>query len=289
MSKTIVIGAKGQLGSDIMRAAQDHQEQRVGGVDFPQIDVRDAHGIDTLLNDERPDTVINLAAYHDVDRCEETPEDAFAVNTIAAYKLARSCELNGTRLIHFSTDYVFHETPEAEPLNETARPNPQSVYAASKYAGENLIRAYCENSVIIRTCGLYGQTPPNGKAYNFPLIMLKMAREGRPIKVVADQICTPTWTQPLAQLVLELAVHDLTGIVHATCQGQCSWYSFTQALFELAGLQADLTPVTTREYGSVAVRPPYSVLDNARLRAAGLDRLPHWRDALAGYLATISG
>jgi dTDP-4-dehydrorhamnose reductase len=282
--RLLIIGSKGQLGSDLMRLAQTRAGFSAVGLDRPEIDVCDAAGLAESLDAHRPDTLVNLAAFHEVDRCETEGESAFAVNAVGVLNGARACAERGIGYAVFSSDFVFHDSPDKRPFTESDAPDPRSVYALSRLVGERLAALYHPNALIVRTCGLYGLTPPAGKAYNFPDIMLRLAAQKKPLRVIADQVCTPTFTLPLAETLLDCLEAGLSGLVHATCQGGCSWYEFAQAIFELAGVAADLTPCTTAEYGQAATRPVFSVLKNARLKAAGLDRLPHWREALKEYL-----
>ena len=286
--KVLLIGSKGQLGTEISLLAETDPAVDLAGLDYPEVDVCDAAFLRRILDEHRPRAVINTAAFHQVDRCEKEVRRSFEVNAFGALNIARETARIKARLIHFSTDYVFHDNPAKTPFTEDDPPDPRSVYAVSKRSGELLIAAYHPDAVVVRTCGLYGAALPAGKQPNFVQTMLRLARSGKRIRVVDDQVCTPTWTRPLAKVVLNLLGAPITGVVHATCQGACSWFEFARAIFELEGIDADLHPVPSGEYPTPACRPPYSVLDNAGLREAGLDMLPHWREALEGYLRSQS-
>jgi dTDP-4-dehydrorhamnose reductase len=231
----------------------------------------------------QPDCIINTAAYHRVDECEDRPELAFAVNASGVYNLARAAQKIGASLVHFSTDYVF-DGAKRIPYTEADRPNPISVYGMSKWAGERLIARYCEKHYIIRTCGLYGAGGSASKGGNFVRSILRAAENGKPLRVVADQIVTPTSTADLARKVAELLDENVYGTYHMTNTGECSWFEFATEVLRLATVEAEITPVTSQEYGATAARPAYSVLDNARMRGLGIEELKPWQAALADFL-----
>jgi dTDP-4-dehydrorhamnose reductase len=199
--------------------------------------------------------------------------------------LAETCQVLGCVLVHFSTNYVFGvDRSRRVPLSETDVPGPLGIYAASKLAGEYLARAACPRHFVIRACGLFGVVEPGSTRRSFVELMLHLASKGERIRVVSDQICSPTLTDDLAAATLALIETDTYGLYHLTSAGQCSWHEFAQAIFELAGINADLHGVSTAEFGAPAQRPEYSVMANdvyARLR---LPPLRHWREALADYL-----
>jgi dTDP-4-dehydrorhamnose reductase len=278
---TLLIGAKGQLGSELRQAFNDDDLVPLAHADF---ELTDAGQVRETLLKYRPDLVLNTAAYHRVDECEDLPERAFAVNAIAVRNLAIAAKEIGSILVHFSTDYVF-DGQQRRPYREVDPPAPLSVYATSKLAGEYFVRAVLDRHFLIRTCGLYGVEGSRGKGGNFVETMLRLAREGREIRVVGDQVLTPTSAKDLARKVRQLAETGQYGLYHITNSGECSWYQFARAIFELAGLQPRLSETTSAAYGARAGRPAYSVLDNAKLRSLGLDDLHDWRDALKAYLA----
>jgi dTDP-4-dehydrorhamnose reductase len=276
-----IIGAGGQLASDLARALSAHELTRLRHQDF---DVCDADQVSAMLREAKPEVVINTAAYHRVDDCESEVGRAFEVNSVAPIRLAQVCrEMNAT-LVHISTDYVFGGQEKREPLSEEDFPAPVNVYGASKLAGEFGVRAVSDNHILVRTCGLYGVAGASGKGGNFVQLMLRLAGEGKEIKVVDDQVCTPTYTRDLADAIVALIERGERGLFHVTGQGECSWYRFAEEIFRLAGVQPSLTPTTTEAFGARATRPPYSVLDNAHLRAVGLEDLRPWQEALEAYL-----
>jgi dTDP-4-dehydrorhamnose reductase len=243
---------------------------------------------DTLraaLDDLRPDVVVNCAAYNFVDRAETEPPAAFAVNAWGVRDLALLCAERNCTLVHFSSDYVFGlDEARRTPWTEADPPGPVGVYGLSKLAGEYLVRALCPRHVVIRTCGLYGVWGSGGKGGNFVETMLRLAGQGKPIRIVADQVCTPSYTADVAAGTVALLAAGRPGLFHLTNAGSCSWYEFARAIFELARVPADVVPITSREYGASARRPAYSVLEPAACRALGLPPLRPWREALAAYL-----
>ncbi len=275
-----VLGAAGQLGRDLC--------PRLGGevmaLTRDSIDLARPETVRSVLPGLRPDVVINCAAYNFVDRAETEPQVAFAVNAWGVRELARVCaELNCT-LVHFSTDHVFGlDEQHRTPWTETDAPGPVSVYGLSKLAGEYLARALCPRHLVIRTCGLYG-FGGGGKGSNFVETMLRLAGQGRPLRVVADQICTPSYTGDVAAITVDLLARGKPGLYHVTNSGACSWHEFARAVFELAGVAAEVAAISSHEYGAAARRPAYSVLAPTGLAALGLSPLRPWREGLAAYL-----
>jgi len=278
---TLLIGANGQLGSELKQAFGDDSLVPLGHAD---LEVAEAAQVREAFARYRPDLVLNTAAYHRVDECEDEPERAFAVNAIAVRNLVQAAGEIGATLVHFSTDYVF-DGRQGRPYQEVDPPAPLNVYATSKLAGEYFVRATLERHFVIRTCGLYGLVGSRGKGGNFVETMLRLAREGREIRGVGDQVLTPTSAKDLAKKVRQLAETGQYGLYHITNSGECSWYQFAAAIFELAGMRPHLVETTSAAFGARAIRPASSVLDNANLRSLGLDDLRHWRDALADYLS----
>lgn len=278
---TLLIGANGQLGTELRAALEDHDLVPVTHAD---LELTDSVQVREIVGNVRPDLILNTAAYHQVDECEDEPERAFAVNALAVRSLALAAEEVGATLVHFSTDYVF-DGRRRRPYVETDRPGPLSVYAASKLAGEYFVRAIATRHFVVRTCGLYGLAGSRDRGGNFVETMLRLASEGREIRVVADQVVTPTAAKDLARKVRELVGTRAYGLYHITNSGACSWFQFARMIFELAGLQARLSETSSSAYGARARRPAYSVLDNANLRSLGLEDLRNWSGALKEYLA----
>jgi len=279
--KIVVLGSGGQLGRDLT--------PRLPGDVLPwtraEADLTRPRELRAALAAARPDVVVNCAAYNLVDRAESTPEDAFAVNAWGVRDLAAACRDLDCTLVHFSTDYVFgRDAGRRTPWAETDAPGPCSVYGLSEWVGERLVRESCPRHFVVRTCGLYGVWGSGGKGGNFVETMLRLAGQGKPLRVVTDQTCTPTYTADLAAAVAALLPTGRYGLYHLTNAGACTWHEFAAAIFELAGVAADLTPISSAQYGAAARRPAYSVLANAAYAAAGLPPLRPWREALAAYL-----
>ncbi len=282
---TLLIGADGQLGRELRQVFSDHDLVTLSHAD---LELTDSVQVKATVGKYRPDLILNTAAYHRVDECEDFPERAFAVNAIAVRELAIAAKEIGATLVHFSTDYVF-DGRQHRPYREGDVPRPLSVYATSKLAGEYFIQTALERYYLIRTCGLYGLAGSRSKAGNFVETMLRLAADGREIRVVGDQIVTPTSAKELARKVRQLVETDAYGLYHITNNGECSWYQFAQAILELSGVRSNLTEMTSATYGARATRPAYSVLDNANLRSLGLDDLSNWQDALKAYLTERAG
>jgi dTDP-4-dehydrorhamnose reductase len=279
----VVVGATGQLGSDLMRLWPVQTGDIALGLNHTQINVVDLDSVRTRLGAIRPRLVINTSAYHKVDEVETNPEKAFAVNAIGPRNLAVACnELNAV-LVHLSTDYVFSGSKGSTYL-ESDPVDPINGYGVSKVAGEMFIRSISYRYFIVRSSGLYGVSGPSGKGENFVDLMLRLARSGNPIKVVEDQVLTPTSTHSLAEQIALLSKSNAYGTYHATCQGSCSWFEFAQAIFDLSSLSPNLSTQTTIQSGAIARRPAFSVLDNANLRCLGIDQMPSWKSALKTYL-----
>jgi dTDP-4-dehydrorhamnose reductase len=280
--KVLLTGAKGQLGSDLLkvfRAAGDTVMPFTHG----QLDVCSEEQISKAMAEAKPEVVLNTAAYHRVDECEHQATLAFQVNGTAVMHLALASKAAGATLVHYSTDYVFGGYEKGSPYDETDLPAPVNVYGTSKVVGEHLISAYTDRYFAIRTCGLYGVAGSSGKGGNFVETMLKKAMAGDAIRVVDDQILTPTYTADLALATRNLILTGRYGLYHISSEGQCSWYDFTSYIFERAGLDAKLTPVKSSEFASPVRRPANSVLSKAKLRSVGVS-IPSWKDALPRYL-----
>ncbi len=284
--KYAVLGAAGQLGSDLCPRLTGE----VVRLARAQLDLTRRETVRAALAELRPDIFINCAAYNFVDQAESEPEAAFTVNAWGVRELARVCGELGIGLVHFSSDYVFGlDDSRRIPYAENDAPGPVSVYGLSKLAGEYLVRTYCPRHWIIRTCGLYGIHGSGGKGGNFVETMLRLAQQGKPLRVVADQICTPSYTVDVADSVVALLQSAPPGLYHVTNAGMTSWHDFARAIFELAGVKADLAPIPSGESERAARRPGYSVLANAACAKIGLAAPLPWRQALGAYLAERLG
>jgi dTDP-4-dehydrorhamnose reductase len=254
------------------------------------VDLTQPDTLKETLEALRPDVVVNCAAYNFVDRAESEPEAAFAVNVWGVRDLAELCRRLYLVLVHFSSDYVFGlEESRREPYDESEAPGPVGVYGLSKLAGEYLVRSLCPKHYVIRTCGLYGVRGSGGKGGNFVETMLRMAGNRELLRVVTDQICTPSYTADIAAATTDLVQTGQYGLYHLTNAGSCSWYEFARTIFELANIQADLSPIRSQERKAAARRPRYSVLAMNGFQTLNLAAPRHWREALAVYLRERGG
>ncbi len=227
-----VLGSGGQLGRDLV--------PRLRGEVLPltraDLDLAAPESIAPKLGEMKPDVVVNTAAYNFVDKAEAEPDAAFRVNAWGVRELAKACDAVGAKLVHFSTDYVFGlDAARTAPQTEADPPGPVSAYGLSKLAGEYLVRTFARRHLVIRTCGLYGVWGSGGKGTNFVETMLRVAGQGKPLRVVADQRCTPTYTADLADATAALIERDATGLLHVTNAGSMTWHEFA---VQRAGLRA---------------------------------------------------
>jgi dTDP-4-dehydrorhamnose reductase len=281
MTKYAVLGCSGQLGRDLCPRLSGE----VVGLTRAEVDLTHPESIRSVLSSLRPDVVVNCAAYNLVDRAESEAEAAFAVNGWGVRNLALICHDLTCTLVQFSSDYVFGlDASRQTPYAEAEAPGPVSVYGLSKLAGEYLVRALCPRHFVIRTCGLYGVWGSGGKGGNFVETMLRLAGEGKPLRVVSDQVCTPSYTVDVAEATAALLATGRYGLYHLTSAGSCAWYEFARTIFQLSGVAASLTPITSQEYAAAARRPNYSVLSMAAYERLGLRKLRPWQEALAAYL-----
>ncbi|MCF6188080.1 MAG: dTDP-4-dehydrorhamnose reductase [Desulfobulbaceae bacterium] len=271
--RILITGSGGQLGRDCAeRFSRNHQVVACNSAAF---DITDPERAKAVFAKHAPDVLVNCAAYTAVDRCEQDQSHCRAVNSTGPAVLARQCEKTGCRLIHISTDYVFDGKKKIpNPYTEYDLTCPLSVYGMSKLAGEQAIAEELENHLIIRTAWLYGM----GGA-NFLKTMLRLAvnNPGRSMNVVDDQMGSLTWSNRLAEQIEQLLDDALTGIVHATAEGFSSWYDGAVFFLQAMGVEADIVPCSTSEYPTPAHRPANSILENRRLKQAGLNRMVPWR------------
>jgi len=282
--KILLTGRNGQLGWELERALWPLGE--VAAFDRAGLDLADPGRIRSTLRDLKPEVIVNPAAYTAVDRAESEREAAFAINARAPGILAEEARRLGALLIHYSTDYVFDGT-KAGPYAEDDTPSPINVYGASKLEGENAIRASGARHWIFRTSWVYA---PRGK--NFLLNILRLAREGKPLRVVADQFGAPTSAAMLARATAKALTNHApppSGVYHMTAAGRTSWHGFASAILAEFGLHNPIAAIPSSEHPLPAKRPANSVLDNSRLAAAFDIRMPDWEDGLREAVATLSG
>ena len=281
MKKIAVIGANGQLGSDICSVSGNLYE--VIPLTHDQIEITDIDNLKEVLSGLKPDFLINTAAYHNVPKCEADPELSFKINGLGSLNLAKLSSDLGFKLIHFSTDYVFDGRKE-QPYLEEDKTNPLNVYAATKLTGEQFIQNYCEKYFVIRISGIYGKVPCRAKGGNFVSNMIKFAKEKPEVRVVTDEVLTPTPTYRIALNTLKLMETDKFGLYHMTCESQCSWYDFAKVIFEILKLKTPLLKAGVKDFPSNVKRPFYSVLENSKLKEIQLNEMPLWSDALTEFL-----
>ena len=277
--KILITGGKGMLGRTLQRELAEHE---LIVADLPDWDITDDTGFVTKVGEAKPDLIIHCAAMTKVDDCEAKRDLAFKLNEEGSRNVALAAKVCGARLFAISTDYVFSGEPPREPWawSETDIPRPRTVYGASKFAGEQMIQMILPEAVIIRIAWLYGAGGPS-----FVHTMAKLgAQEGAPLKVVNDQRGNPTSTKTVADVIKFLMTKpDVSGIVHGTCEDQCTWYDLTVELFRLLNLKREVVPCTTEEFPRPAPRPHNSALKKSVLNLLGY-RTPNWKDALAEFV-----
>jgi dTDP-4-dehydrorhamnose reductase len=271
--RALVTGGGGQLASDL-----EDQLTDVRALSRAELDITDDDAVAKAFEEAEPQVVFNCAAFHNVDVCETEEDRSFEVNARAVKRLAQRCEGAGAILVHLSTNYVF-DGRRPEPYAEDDRPNPRSIYALSKLAGEYAALAYCSRALVARSSGLYGQHGSASKGGNFVQRMIARAREQGQLKMVADQRLNPTFTADLASGLIEAVENGATGILHVTNSGECSWYEFTVEIMRLAEIDVPIEAVQTTPGG--VDRPLNGVLERSRPETP---RLRSWQDALAAYL-----
>jgi dTDP-4-dehydrorhamnose reductase len=279
--KILVTGVRGQLGHDVVEELTRRGIDAVG-VDIEEMDVTDKDSVDSVVRGAAPDAVIHCAAYTAVDAAEENEELCRRVNADGPRNIAGVCRELDIKMLQVSTDYVFDGRGDNfwRPEDEC---HPQSVYGQTKYEGELAVQNTLEKYFIVRIAWSFGV---NGK--NFVKTMLNLAKTHDTIRVVDDQVGSPTYTFDLARLLVDMVLTDRYGIYHATNEGICSWYDFACAIFEEAGVDVKVIPVSTEEYAAKAPRPANSRLDKEKLTENGFEKLPPWRDALKRFLLQLN-
>jgi dTDP-4-dehydrorhamnose reductase len=278
-----VIGANGQLGSDVLRAFARNGDE-VCPMTHSEIELADIDSVSRTLKESKPDIVVNTAAMHHVEKCEDAPEQAFAVNAIGARNLALVTADVGAVLMHVSTDYVF-DGRKGSPYEEEDAPQPLNVYGNSKLAGEYFVRSLSEKHFVLRTSAIYGKSPCRAKGgRNFIQLMLKLAGERDEIRVVDNEVVSPTSTAEMAQQLVALSRCDCYGLYHATAEGSCSWFEFARTIFALTHTADKLKIAGPNEFPAKVPRPKYSVLENKALKSHGLNRFGPWQAGLREYL-----
>ncbi|AFK22084.1 dTDP-4-dehydrorhamnose reductase [Pyrococcus sp. ST04] len=281
--KVAVIGATGQLGSDIVEVFSKDLTFEVIPLSHRDVDVTVLESL-KVLERIKPDVVINTAAYVRVDDAELHPEEAFRVNAIGALNVAKIAEKINAINVYISTDYVF-DGEKGKPYTEDDIPNPINVYGVSKYVGEIFTRNYSSRHYIIRVASLYGKKGARGKGGNFVEWVIERAKKEEKLRVVSDQFMSPTYTKDVAAgLAKFLKIMPEYGVYHMTNDGFCSWYEFTRAIFEILGWDVEVEPISSTELNRLAKRPKFSALSVKKLGNIGI-KMRHWKEALKDYLA----
>lgn len=274
--RALITGGGGQLASDLQALLGDEAVSR----SHAELDISDRDQLDRAFEEVKPDVVFNCAAFHNLDECERRPDSAWVTNVRAVADLAR----RGAKLVHLSTNYVF-DGRRPEPYAEDDLPAPRSAYAITKLGGEYAALAYGAGALVVRSSGLYGFAGNASKGGNFVQRMVTRARATGQLEMVADQRLQPTFTADLADALVDAVRRDTRGVVHLTNSGECSWFEFTQAIVENAGLDVPVEPTeTVIEPGGID-RPLNGVLARPRADALGLPPLRPWREALDDYMA----
>lgn len=280
-----VIGANGQLGTDLCEVLKDDSTFSFTPLTHKDIEITDLSSIKNALEPINPTLVINTAAYNRVDDAEKNTETAFQINAFANKYLSSYCGEKDITLVAISTDYVFGlDDKRNAPYRETDCPGPVNAYGLSKLTGEYFVQYYLQKYFIVRTCGLFGKVGSSGKGGNFVELMLKLAREKGHVRVVDDQIVTPTHTLDLAKQILQLIKTDTFGLYHASAEGECSWYKFAKVIFTLTNTNVKIEPVSSDAFVTAAKRAKYSVLENEKLKQLGINVMRPWKDGLRDYL-----
>ncbi len=281
--RAVVFGNLGQLGVELTRELTSRGYE-VFGSDRAQLDITDRELVEQHLAQVDPEVVFNAAAHNQVDVAEQEPLAAFLVNALAVRNIAIACRQVNAQLVHYSTDYVFDGTA-GRPYREEDPTHPLGAYAVSKLAGELYAQAYLDNPLIIRTSGVFGPGGLHTARGNFIEMMLRLAGQGRPIRVLEDHIATPTYAPLLAARSVDLVERGARGVFHAGGGEPISWFNYARLIFEVAGRCPEVRPTNEREYRTAARRPKYSALSNAKMEGLGLAKMPPLEAAVRDYFA----
>lgn len=290
--KIAVLGSSGQLGFDLVRELPGRGHEVMGLSGRRELDVLDSGAFERFLDEKAPHAVVNTASYHQVDLCEREVDLAYRTNVIAVREMAKACEKRGVKFVQIGTDYVVEGWPACKPVGEDKPVSPNSIYSLTRYGGDCMALAHAPTcGYAVRVCGLFGVAGCKLKnGFNFVDLMVKMAREKKPMKVVDDQVLSPTPTDQLAKQLAIILEESGTGgklapgLYHAVSHGETSWYNFAATALKLAGIDHPIEPVSTAAFAAAAKRPRYSVLDNAKLRAVNLDVMEPWQVGLERYV-----
>lgn len=286
----LVTGANGQVGQELQAIASQFPDFKFLFADHSVLDISDQSAVQRFFEANSIHYCINCAAYTAVDKAESEPEQAHNINVKGVMNLAEACKNIGVALIHLSSDYVYHAL-DCKPLQELDSTFPQSVYAQTKLDGEQAALAIWEQTMVIRTSWVYSSF-----GHNFVKTMLRLGKERPELRVVYDQIGTPTYARDLAQVILDIiqkAANNivdrnlLQGVYNYSNEGVTSWYDFAQAIFEISKIDCKVTPIETKDYPTPAKRPPFSVMNKIKIKEAFAVEIGHWREGLRECMALL--
>lgn len=292
MAIILVTGANGQLGSELQQLAPSTEHDWIF-TDRGELDITDAGAVNRFMAANSVEIVLNCAAYTAVDKAEAEPVAARAINALGPAHLAEACAKRNAWLLQVSTDYVYHQHPHNRPLLEDDDTAPLGVYASTKLEGERAAQVALPNCLIIRTAWVYSSF-----GHNFVKTMLRLGQERDQLNVIFDQVGSPTYARDLAQAILHivqqreeenLPEEQFQGIYHYSNEGVCSWYDFAQAIFDIQNIDCKVVPIETKDYPTPAERPPFSLLNKSKIKAAFGLAIPHWRHSLQDCLAKLEG
>lgn len=290
MTTILVCGSSGQLGSELREIAEKHSTGNFNFIftDKTELDISSESSVIEYFNQHQLSYCINCAAYTAVDKAESDTENAFKVNVAAVENLAKACQKNAVKFLHISTDYVYHNDQNI-PFKEEDPTNPQSVYGRTKLEGESKAFEFCTNTIVIRTSWVYSKY-----GNNFVKTILKLGADRPELKVIFDQIGTPTYAADLADSILEIIKFDINntgtswkGIYHYSNEGVCSWYDFAKAIFEIKKIDCNVYPIETKDYPTPAKRPHFSLLNKSKIKSTFHISIPYWRESLVKCLKEL--
>jgi dTDP-4-dehydrorhamnose reductase len=285
MKKILVTGASGQLGSELKFLSSGYADHTFEFTDSGELDITNAEAVDKLFATNQYYAAVNCAAYTAVDKAESDKEKAYLINDTGAANLAKAAHKTGAKFVHVSTDFIFDGT-HSQPILEDDKPNPLSVYGASKLDGENSVLKANPDTLIFRTSWVY-----SSYGANFVKTILRLCRERDSLNVIFDQVGTPTYARDLAHVILsnlDKAVDQkISGVYNFSNEGVASWYDFAVAIRDIAGLKTKISPIETSQYPTPAIRPKYSVLNKKKVKQTFGIEIPYWRDSLVSCMALV--
>lgn len=289
--KILVTGANGQVGQEIQTLKDQYPTYNFQFTDREALDITNKEAVQAYFAEHKFNYCINCAAYTAVDKAEEAKNLAYTVNVAGAENLALACQAEGARLIHLSTDYVYHNDEQNRPFREDDVTSPKGVYAATKLEGEQKAQAACKQTMIIRTSWVYSSF-----GHNFVKTMLRLGTKLPKLTVIFDQIGTPTYANDLAAAMLNIIQHveeapekfkHFSQVYHYSNEGVCSWFDFAKAIFDLENIDCQVAPIETKDYPTAAARPPFSLLNKTKIKEVWGLEIPYWKDSLAVCLQRL--